>query len=289
MLRQTGFFLSQVENRRFNMRASTFLISSLLAIGSVGMAHANLIINGDFSQASPVQNEPTQFTGAVNTHGFDGTASDCTYGGNFINGWESSNGGYGIWYPSAAAASGVTSCNQYNGATTQRLPSAVSAPPTGLGTFVGLDGQSGIAAGIQQTINGLTAGAKYTVSFYWANTQEMSRTGPTSEQFDVSLGSEHHSTAISSIGTQGWSGWMQKSLTFTAGSATEILNFLSVGSPSGAPPFALLSGVSMTQNVPEPPVLAMFGIGLFGLGLVTVSARRREMRRRDTSGHSGIS
>ena len=270
------------------MRLSTLCMATLLAAGAVGIAHATLVTNGDFSQATPVQNEPTQFTGAVNNNGFDGSGNPCTYGGgSFVTGWQG-NGGYGIWYPSAAAASGTTSCNQYNTNTTQRLPSVVIAPPTGPGTFVGLDGQSDIAAGISQTINGLTSGAKYTVSFYWANTQEMSRLGPTTEQFDVSLGAQHHLTSVSSIGTQGWSGWMQQSFTFTAGSASELLNFLSVGTPSGAPPFALLSGVSMTQNVPEPPVLAMFGGGLLGLGLLIVFARRREMHRRDADGNNAI-
>jgi hypothetical protein len=40
----------------------------------------------------------------------------------------------------------------------------------------------------------------------------------------------------------------------------------------------LLTGVSVTQNVPEPPALALFGGGLLGLGLLTVFARRRALR-----------
>ena len=266
------------------MRLSTLCIATLLSIGAVGIAHAtpNLITNGDFSQTSPAKTIPTQF-GSNSGPGFDGSGS-CSYGGQFVSGW-TGNSGYEIWYPSAAAASGVTACNQYNGATTQRLPAAVVAPPVG-SAFVGLDGQAGLNGAIQQTVNNLTTGAKYTVSFYWGSTQEMSRTGATTEQLQVSLGSQSFLTSINSIGTHGWSGWAAQSFTFTANSASEALNFLSIGTPGGLPPFAVLSGVSMTQNVPEPPVLAMFGGGLLGLGLLTMYARRREMHRRNADGNS---
>lgn len=142
---------------------------------------------------------------------------------------------------------------------------------------------------IEQTVNNLVTGAKYTVRFYWGSTQEMSRTGATTEKLKVSLGSQSFVTPINSIPTHGWSGWASQSFTFTANSASEILNFFSIGTPGGLPPIAVLSGVSMTQNVPEPPVWAMFGIGLFGLGLLTVSARRREMRRRGIDRDSDLS
>lgn len=271
------------------MRLSSLCVATVLLVGSTGIACAtpNLISNGDFSTTSPAKTGPTQF-GSNSGSGFDGGGS-CSYGGQFVSGWTGNNG-YAIWYPSAAAASGVTACNQFNGAPTQRLPGGVVAPPIGSGSFVGLDGQDSLPrAAIQQTVNNLVTGAKYTVNFYWASTQEMSRTGATTEQFQVSLGSNSLFTPINSIGTHGWSGWAPQSFIFTAGSTSEILSFLSIGTPGGLPPFALLTGVSMTRNVPEPPVLAMFGIGLFGLGLVTVFARRREMHRRDANGNSDIS
>lgn len=272
------------------MRFSTLFMATLLSLGAVGVAQAtptNLIQNGDFSQnSSPNGTIPTQFGGTVRS-GHDANGA-CNYGGDFINDWVGSgNGSYAIWYPSAAAASGVTACNKYNGNTSQRLPSTVVAPPMGT-SFVGLDGQPGLNGSIQQTLSGLTTGAKYTVSFYWASTQEMSRTGPTTEKFQVSLGGQSFDTGVNSIGTQGWSGWAQQSFTFTADATSSALKFLSIGTPNGEPPFALLSGVSMTQDVPEPPVLAMFGGGLLGLGLLTVFARRREMRRRDANGNSAL-
>lgn len=275
------------------MRFSKFCMTTLLAVGAVGMAHAtatNLIQNGDFSSTSGTQTEPTQFGGAVDHHGYDANGA-CTFGGQFVSNWKGTSG-YELWYPSAAAASGVTACNQYNGTTTQRLPAAVVAPPVGSGSFIGLDGQEGIRAAVSQTVGGLTSGGSYTVSFYWGSTQEMSREGPTTEQFEVSLGGQSHVTSINSIGTHGWSGWAPVSFTFTAGPSTDagwnVLNFLSIGTPGNLPPFAVLTGVSMTRNVPEPPELAMFGGGLLGLGLLIMAARRREMHRRDADGDRTI-
>ena len=278
------------------MRISTLCMATLLAVGAVGIAQAgpiNLIQNGDFSQnTSPNGNIPTQFGGAVRTNGHDASGS-CTFGGQFVSNWEGTSG-YELWYHNAAAASGVTACNQYNGNTTQRLPAAVVAPPIGAGSgsFIGLDGQEGIRAAVSQTVGGLTSGASYTVRFYWGSTQEMSRSGQTTEQFQVSLGGQSHKTSINTIPTHGWSGWAPASFTFTAGPSTDaewnVLNFLSIGTPGNLPPFAVLTGVSMTRNVPEPPELAMFGGGLLGLGLLIMAARRREMRRRDADGDRAI-
>ncbi|HET7561652.1 MAG TPA: hypothetical protein VFJ87_04650 [Rhodanobacteraceae bacterium] len=273
------------------MKLLTIGLAALLASGQVAIAYATPSVNnGDFGSAKTA---PTQFGGSTRS-GHDGNGS-CTFGGQFVTGW-TGNGGYEIWYPSASAASSVTSCNQYNGSTTQRLPSGVVAPPFGPGTFVGLDGQHGIQGGIGQMINGLTPGGKYTVSFYWATTQEMSFTGATWDYLQVSLGSESHDTTTNHIGTHGWSGWSLASLTFTADSASEFLNFLSFGGQegksfedsAGLPPFALLTGVSITRNVPEPPELALFGGGLLGLGLLTVLARRRALRRGVATGDDNL-
>lgn len=274
------------------MRFSTLCMATLLVVGAVGMAQAgptNLIQNGDFSLTSPNHTTPTQFGGSSRT-GYDGSGS-CTYGGQFVSNWNGTSG-YELWYPNAAAASSVTSCNQYNGATTQRLPAAVVAPPVGSGSFIGLDGQEGIRAAVSQTVSGLTNHGSYTVDFYWGSTQEMSRTGQTTEQFKVSLGGQSFYTPINTIPTHGWSGWAPASFTFTAdssmGSGWDVLNFLSIGTPGNLPPFAVLTGVSMTRNVPEPPELAMFGGGLLALGLLIMAARRREMHRRDADGGRAI-
>ena len=59
-------------------------------------------------------------------------------------------------------------------------------------------------------------------------------------------------------------------MTFTATSTSELLSFLATGGPTGFPPFALLSNVSMNL-VPEPASALIWGIGAFGV----LIARRR--------------
>ncbi|MGH8124731.1 MAG: hypothetical protein ACREPK_02625 [Rhodanobacteraceae bacterium] len=301
------------------MRLPTLCTLALLAAGSIGLANAttvNLINNGDFSSTSPTPSGPTQFGSGSGTAG----SPSCSWGGQFVSGW-TGNGGYGLWYPNAAAASSTSACTQYGNASTQRLPAAVTTPPVGAGTFIGMDGQKGINFGISQDLSGLDPNKQYTVSFYWAVTQEMSRTGPTSDVLQVALGNsalfgavnacdltapapssdpgdtyqpfadvyscdpaptgfvgQYFQTDGVTIDTHGWSDWMHQSFTFTPNSDSATLSFLSIGTPGGLPPFAVLTGVSMT-SVPEPPALAMFGIGLLGLGLLTVFARRRAQRR----------
>ncbi len=298
------------------MKLKTLCTAMLLAGGSIGIACAsptNMITNGDFSSATSPYSGPTQFGTRTGTSD-NGTGSPCTYGGQFVDGW-SGNNGYGIWYPNATAASTENACTQFGkgdsgDGTSQRLPSTVTAPPVGSGAFIGLDGQPGLNFGVSQTLSGLIPGDKYTVSFYWATTQEMSKEGATNEMLQVALGNQALFTPVNvcggspynpiypcrsapsgwvgqsyltpsqHIGTHGWSGWMQQTFTFTAGSPSDVLSFLSVGTPRALPPFAVMAGVSMSHNVPEPPELALFGGGLLGLGFLTVLARRREMRRR---------
>jgi hypothetical protein len=107
-----------------------------------------------------------------------------------------------------------------------------------------------------------------------------SRDGDTTSSLLVSFGDQSKSTAIEANPSHGFEGWWFESFNFVADSTSAFLNFLSVGTPSGLPPMALLGGVSVTRNVPEPPVLAMFGGGLLGLGLLTLAARRRALRLR---------
>ena len=66
------------------------------------------------------------------------------------------------------------------------------------------------------------------------------------------------------IVSRGFTGWMTGSMTFTATSASELLEFVSLGAPSGQPPVALLDGVSLTGltgAAPEPGTWAMMGLG----------------------------
>ena len=66
------------------------------------------------------------------------------------------------------------------------------------------------------------------------------------------------------------------SRTFTATGASQVLSFLSIGTPTGLPPIAMLDNVSLTAAVPEPATWAMMFVGF---GMIGASAR---YRRRNT-------
>lgn len=260
------------------MRLSTLCVATALAVGSIGMAQAvpvNFVQNGDFSQTTSPKSNPTQF--GQNS----GTNSSGTWGGQFVTDWLSTpyknSTGYSIWEPSASLAGSVQPTSQF-GSTGRPLVASVTAPPVGAGTFIAMDGESAYSVVVSQAINGLTKGQAYLVSFYWGGAETTKATKTTTINLTVSLGSQSHTTPTLTQPAGAFSGWQLESFKFVANSTSELLSFLSMGTPAGLPPMALLTGVSM-HKVPEPSVLAMFGGGLLGLGLLTVFARRNAARR----------
>lgn len=157
--------------------------------------------------------------------------------------------------------------------------------PTG-GNFVAIDSYSSYAGNpLSETITGLTSGATYSLTFSWAGANLDSATysggtqtyTPTTSQqdFQVTLGSQSHTTATVSVAQEGFSGWMTQTFSFVASSTSETLSFLAnVTDPGNSDgPVTLLSNVSLTR-VPEPGGLAIVATGLLGL----LPLRRRMAR-----------
>ena len=142
------------------------------------------------------------------------------------------------------------------------------------GKFVEADGDPNYSGVIYQTITGLTAGAQYVVSFYQAAGQQYGFTGPTTEQWAVSLGGSTQLSSLFSLPQGGVGPWMKQSLTFTADGASDVLSFLAEGTPGGAPPISFLDGVSLDAAVPEPGAWTLMILGAVGLGAIL---RRRRV------------
>ena len=245
------------------------LMAALLAAATAPASATPVVLNGGFETLTPASTPSTEF----------GTR----FGGQVVSNW--TTGGYNFLFtPGTADSTGAA--NEFGGALTLWGPNNTTAtgpmtgPANGLpaaspagGNFIAADGAFN-TDGINQTITGLSAHSTERVTFYWAGAQQQGFNGPTTEQWQVSLGNQVDTTAAVSNVNHGFTGWQQTTLTFVATSASEVLSFLAIGTPNGVPPFSLLDGVSITE-VPEPTSMALLGAGLTVAGLVS----RRRTRR----------
>ena len=245
-----------------------YALTVLLAGAALPATAANLVTNGSFETVAP--GSPASFE--IGPH--------YLYNGNLI-GWTSAagsgtnaNGAYNVLFDSATATTADAS-TRYTAGEQQRIASEnyAGASPDG-GNFVGLDGDTAANGALSQLISGLTVGKTYKLSFYWAGTQFSNRTGDTTERLDVSFGGDSFSTATVGGPTHYFAGWYGVTQNFVATNSSQLLSFLSVGTPSGLPPVALLDGVSLTA-VPEP---ASWALMIAGFVMVGAAARRRTVR-----------
>jgi len=216
-------------------------------------AHASsLVMNGSFESTT---NGAGQLGYNTNATGWTTTGYNFLYTPGTADTNSAAVGQYGInplWGPGNGSNNG--------------LP---ASSPDG-GNFIAGDGDYDTGP-ISQTINGLTVGDTYNVSFYWAASQQYGYYGATQQYWAVSLGAQTIDTPTYDLSSQGFSGWMYQTDTFTATSSSEVLSFLAYGNVP-VPPFALLDGVTMNDSsspVPEPGTLPLLFTGLMsGLGIL---------------------
>jgi hypothetical protein len=147
------------------------------------------------------------------------------------------------------------------------------------GNFVQSDSTPGLSLPITQTIIGLTVGQSYNLTFYQAAGQQQNGTGATTNQWQVSLGSQTQFSTLMPLPQGGIAPWQSQAMTFSASSTSELLSFIAVGT-GGVPPQVFLDGVDMEASVPEPSARFL----LAGIGTaIAVGRLRRYMRANRTN------
>jgi hypothetical protein len=249
--------------------------SAVTLVMLAASAHAtNLVSNGTFSAFS-------NGTGGGNSApspptGYAGQFDSTTY--TTLTNWTSASGGSGYNFlfttgsSSDGNTSGSTNYTSYGVSGLVTLDNKTVLSPAG-GNFIGLDGDYHTTA-VTQTISGLTVGATYTLGFYWAASQQTGYTAGTTDSITATLGSTSHTTASVANPTEGFTGWTYQTFGYTATSVSETLTFLAAGTPTGLPPFLLISDVSLTA--PEPGTLSLM---LGGLGLLAGAGFLRSKQR----------
>ena len=177
-------------------------------------------------------------------------------------------------FDTAAGAAGVSGLNYSSFANWTVSDGTVDVVATsgwgiqcvgGIGKCVDLDGSTGNAGKLTSSLLSLTAGT-YSLSFDISGNQR----GGAADSFTFALGgflNESFSLAPSAP-------WKTITRTFTV-SATSANNII-FNHAGGDNIGVMLDNVSLSKvNVPEPASLAMFGLGLIGLGF----ARRRQARK----------
>ncbi len=270
--------------RYITVFVNTVLYGSF-AVGAALSVHASIDLlggSGDFSISS-------------GSSSGGGLASPNYTSGVTVSGWSNPNNGYTfVWTQSSINSAtkvngpaGALSLYNSNNGGAQNILTAGSAagdlPASYTGNIIGADGGYQVGA-LESSPFSVVANQQYKVSFYYAAAQQSGFPNQqTSAQFTVGLGTSGNLYSSGTTTTplvyepgNSSSAWSSYSATFTAAasSSSEVLSFLSYGTPSGVPPFSLLADVTL-DSVPEPSTVFAGCLMLLPLGFTVVRYFRK--------------
>ena len=236
--------------KKFIAAAAVALVMSVGASAQAG----EFVTNGNFTNLT---NGIGQLGFNTNAVGWSSAAPDGSYNFVFDNGNSSPLSQFGplsLWTQANGGANGW------------------DGDSPGPGNFVAIDGAFH-SGPLTQTINGLTIGQSYHLSFNYAFAQQFAFDGATTQNLSVSFGGFSATSPDLVLPNHAFSGWGVANFDIIATATSQVLSFSSLASPQ-LPPFALVSSVSLTGGVPEPGTWAIMLLGFASLG-VAARVRRR--------------
>lgn len=257
-------------------RTCAFIAPLALAISMAGIGASsaqNLVTNGGFTADSPgylgTEGSGIAPSGWVMEAGVPGENFVAVIFGEGIIGRDLAEGEGFYFPPGWMFGSTPQKANVWgseNGGSYTGTRDSMDSPSGG--NFFGGEGSPDLSVKLSQTIEGLVVGQVYELSFEWAAGELVPY--ESNETFNagwqVSFGSDSVTVMSDPLSYRGFQSWQTETYSFTATATSQVLAFLSSGSPSGAPPISLLDNISLTQ-VPEPSVGLLAGLcAAFALG-----------------------